>query len=690
MFDAEDGLTKIMQLEPEFERTGEPRVRYIDPRDTGLRQHKYASAGALDFIRTVEPLPGHRVVLVLAMSAWEFYGPNRNGDGFSEREVILPGVNYGKPVIVYDETLPQHHKSFESTAHNFLHHVNKDPAKAVGRVIKSFYNWPMHRVELLLAVDEQKAPSICRRIMDGEYPGVSMGCRIKYDVCTICGNRAPTRAQYCEHVNGKNPMYGMNTILPDGRQCAVLNPSPLLFDISWVWRPADRVGFMMKKVASAAPYELLSADIGAKVALANAKTSALHKLSLMDKFVEGDIKTLDHDTSSCGCSPHEMRSIEETHRRLMPGLARGFEPLSDRVIDAGAQHGLKAFTSSLASIGIRPTVSETYRVVCRRTGHSPADKIQRLLPMLQSILLEVFGDTPGFFDEFEHAVLPEENSINVDIVEAALPHTEKRALYKDYLLRRYVPEEHAYVAPLLGQSEELYYRPTHQTFDVRDPQSGRSYQTTRQTAELTDWENTKRNLAEAGILSAGAGLGFTLLSLLGRGKGRITPAATLAKWTRWPVAGAGALGAYQAAKGTVPTVPTAQGVPIPFNTPMAEKRSSMQTLQALKHLASDSYVGPLAGGGLAALMLGSDRFLQGMPPEMKSFAREHPILATGAGALGLGALRNAMKRRAYGVKLSSVSVGDDAVSVGPVDVGSIVEKLATAWAPIISAATDCG
>jgi hypothetical protein len=492
MFDVEDGLTKIVQLEPEFEHTGEPRVRYIDPRDTHLRQHKYASDGALDFIRTVEPLPGHRVVLVLAMSAWEFYGPNRNGDGFTEREFALPHVNGGRQIITYDETLPQHYKSFESTAHNFLHHVNKDPAKAVGRVIKSFYNWPMHRVELLLAVDETKAPHICRRIMDGEYPGVSMGCRIQYDVCTICGNKAPTRKQYCHHVNGKDPQFGMNTILPDGRQCAVLNPSPLLFDISWVWRPADRIGYMMKKVASAAPYQILSADLGAKVAEANAKTSALHKLSLMDKFVDGEVKTLNHDTSSCGCSPQEMRSIEETHRRLLPALARGFEPLSDNVIDAGARHGLKAFTSSLASIGIQPTVGETYRVVCRRMGHQPMSRIEKLLPLMQSVMLEVFGDTPSFFDAFTGAMCPDKDSVNVDIVKEALPYTEKRALYKDLLLRRYVPEEHAYVAPLVGSHEDVFYRPTLQTLDVRDPQTGRSYQTTRGTAEETDWENRDR------------------------------------------------------------------------------------------------------------------------------------------------------------------------------------------------------
>jgi len=686
------GQTKIIQLEPEFEHTGEPRVRYIDPRDTRLERYKYASSGALEYIRTVVPLPGHKIVLVLAMSAWEYYGPNRNGDGFSERAVILPGVNNGIPVIDQTETLPAHHKSFETTAHNFLHHVNKDPAKAVGRVMQSFYNWDMHRVELLLAVDETKAPQICKRIMDGEYPGVSMGCRIRYDVCTICGNRAPTRKEYCEHVNGKDFEFGMNTILPDGRQCAVLNPCPCLFDISWVWRPADRVGFMMKKVARSESYTLLSADLGDRVAEANAKTSALHKISLMDKYVDGEIATLDHDNSSCGCHRGEMRAMEEAHKRLLPAYAKDFKLLTPDVIDAGARHGVPSFVSSLASIGIRPTVHETYRVICRRHDTPPHSGIDRLLPLMQSALLEAFGDTPGFFEAFEDAVEPSEDAIRVEIVEKAIPFVEKRALYREHLLRKYVPEEHAYLGPLLGADEGALFRPSHQVIDIKDPATRRTYQTTRRTAEETDWENTKRNLAESGILAAGTGATFALLSYMGRNKGKVGPASALAKWpnmVRWPVGAVGGLGAYRAAKGTVPTVSSAQGVDVPFNTPMVEKRSSIKTLQALKHLATDSYVGPLAGGGLTALMLGSDRFLTGAPDEAKSIARQNPFLTAGAATLGLGGLRHLLKSRALKVKTSSVIYGNDPAIPPYLDVETILEKLAKEWTPIICRAIDC-
>ena len=69
------------------------------------------------------------------MGASEFYGPNRNGDAFRESELIKT------------------HKTFETNAHVYKSHVNKDPAKSYGKVVKSFYNPDMHRVELILEID---------------------------------------------------------------------------------------------------------------------------------------------------------------------------------------------------------------------------------------------------------------------------------------------------------------------------------------------------------------------------------------------------------------------------------------------------------------------------------------------------------------------------------------------------------
>ena len=68
----------------------------------------------------------------------------------------------------------------------------------MGRVILSCYNPIMHRVEFVLEIDRAKAAQeghtgLVDSLDNGGNPAVSMGCRVKYDVCSICGNKSKTR-----------------------------------------------------------------------------------------------------------------------------------------------------------------------------------------------------------------------------------------------------------------------------------------------------------------------------------------------------------------------------------------------------------------------------------------------------------------------------------------------------------------
>lgn len=141
---------------------------------------------ALEYIKHVKPIPGKTVILVLAMTAGDYYGPNRNGDGWPEHPLEVNGTK-----ITADDVLPKHYHTFED-GHVFQHHVNKDPAKSIGEVLKSFYNWPMHRVELLLALDNEKAQKIIQKIENGDFPAVSMGCFPAGNLVTMAdGTRKP-------------------------------------------------------------------------------------------------------------------------------------------------------------------------------------------------------------------------------------------------------------------------------------------------------------------------------------------------------------------------------------------------------------------------------------------------------------------------------------------------------------------
>lgn len=179
--------TKIITLEERF-YTGEPTVQLVTTlgRDgralrerTSLHMSKTAGESpAMDYIRSVKPEPGKTIVLVIGLGDHETYGPNRNGDGFPSEPV------HGK--ISGDQVLTKHFQSYDN-AHVFEHHVNHDPEKAIGKVIKAFWNPQMRRVEVLESFDHDKAPHLLEKITSGQYPSKSMGCKIPYDVCFPAG-----------------------------------------------------------------------------------------------------------------------------------------------------------------------------------------------------------------------------------------------------------------------------------------------------------------------------------------------------------------------------------------------------------------------------------------------------------------------------------------------------------------------
>ena len=209
-------LGKHYTLEDYVESTGEARV-------------KVASQNEIDtFVGDgFTPDPKYLYLHVIAMGSGEYYGPNKNGDYFPERALKL------------------YHHTFEQNAKIFKEHNNKSDSPFYGKVVKSYYNPEMHRVELLLAVDKAKAPDIVTKVERGEVPEVSMGCRLPHDVCSICGNKAAKKSEYCEHINTQ-----LKKILPDGRQVFMLNLQPTFFDISFVFRRADKIALMLKKVAN--------------------------------------------------------------------------------------------------------------------------------------------------------------------------------------------------------------------------------------------------------------------------------------------------------------------------------------------------------------------------------------------------------------------------------------------------------
>lgn len=216
-------LGKHYSLGSVFEPTGEQLVKIANFDELVEQGENIAS-----FLKTFKPDSDNFMYLhVIAMSAGEYYGCNINKDYFPEQDLI------------------NRHKTFETNAKVFKEHDNKPTSQDYGHVEFAWYNTKMHRVELILAIDRIKGKWIVDKQNAGEQLCVSMGTKVKFDICSICGNHASKPNEYCEHIR-----FHKGEVFPNGKQAYMINPNPTFFDISIVARPADKTAFVLSKVAS--------------------------------------------------------------------------------------------------------------------------------------------------------------------------------------------------------------------------------------------------------------------------------------------------------------------------------------------------------------------------------------------------------------------------------------------------------
>jgi len=342
-------MIKILQLGTHIESTGEARVTVLDSALV-----KTASNDIQNFWNNLPRDEGKVYLHVLAMTATGWYSCNNNGDGFKE------------------EDLKKDHQGFVSDANIFLHHVNKDPKKSIGKPIFAFYNDQMHRVELVLAADKSKAPGdIVAKIKAGDPIAVSMGVRVKHDVCSICSNEAKTRGDYCAHLR-----YNMKTILPDGRQVFAWNPGPLkFFDISIVTKPADRTAWALQKAASdeARTQEKTSAELGEEYEDTQEKLAALRKLSEILKEIDATPVKAKDDTDNEDRTfeiYRKIRDAETPPSMCFPQLS--FDEMDNSNLSPGA------LLHTIVGSGAFPTLGEAAFIAGRHfmgdafnQGHVP-------------------------------------------------------------------------------------------------------------------------------------------------------------------------------------------------------------------------------------------------------------------------------------------------------------------------------
>lgn len=230
------------------------------------------------FLSNMSRSNGVMYTLVSALGAGEFWGSNSNADWFGMDALLHVPPDWS---IMSVDQQRLHGKRWEwgyptfYNAHSYVHHINKDPARAIGFVEYVLWDNRMKRVLLVVGIDRARAKQfggwdVVDRIENGEYPEVSMGCKVPFDVCSICGDMdlirpylgkpqeivrmhkqrpirgiSTTTQEYCQHLK-----FELNKIYPDGQRVMMLNIHPRFFDISFVFIGADKTSKMLAKLAA--------------------------------------------------------------------------------------------------------------------------------------------------------------------------------------------------------------------------------------------------------------------------------------------------------------------------------------------------------------------------------------------------------------------------------------------------------
>jgi hypothetical protein len=216
------------------------------------------------FMSSLKSDPKYQYVLMTPMGAFEYWGMNVNGDIFPEISLSFDSrKDNPAPVAAalerkwlapFGKTVPPGnyrdfgHQTFMK-ALRYQHHANKNPDVAYGDIVFVVYNPAMKRVELISRHDREKAKrvgagEIIQYLDEGKPRQISMGCKVPFDVCTVCGNVSRTPRDYCECLK-----FSMGSVRPDGKIVGAVNFFPRFFDLSDVFVPAAKESGVLMKVA---------------------------------------------------------------------------------------------------------------------------------------------------------------------------------------------------------------------------------------------------------------------------------------------------------------------------------------------------------------------------------------------------------------------------------------------------------
>lgn len=410
-------MYKVCQFPGVDPHSGSNTVQRIEPGNSAALEK---TARALHpeiqrYVTRLKPHPDRVYVLVIALGASEYYGQNINGDIFPEVALTHRGTDYGYQTFLNGRV--------------FKHHQNKNPELSFGTIPLSVWNDNMKRVELILELSKERAVrfdamDIIEKIEAGVPCAVSMGCKVPYDVCTKCHNKAKTREDYCYHLK-----YEMNKVYGDGSQAGAVNTIPRFFDLSFVFIGADKIAYTVCKIASNGYCALCEKVSALKQANGEEKEEVEVKAKELKEYQTkaasaGKVSTALKNSTSQKFSDIVKETPSTFVRSAVPLLEDSEPDISKGVLnEMGSCYSLQDALATPSSMGMILKPREFQRIVLIRLGHG------RLADDLDSCG-EVFQQSSKVDDSISFG------RFRPELAQSLMPHMQERSGFGPILKKR--------------------------------------------------------------------------------------------------------------------------------------------------------------------------------------------------------------------------------------------------------------
>lgn len=220
---------------------------------------------------------------------------------------------------------------------------------------------------------------------------VVSNCRVPWDQCSGCGNKAHNRDQYCTSEEaGGHCKYGglkknITKVAEDGHVLHADNPDPTFFDCSLVHKPADRIAYVLGQIKSADNSVISGAELAETLGITappevefqgnSAKT--ISRLLVLQKLAEAETKLMQNSRSTDNVN----RAFDGRLQPVIPGLD----------LIRAAPHGMPQAWNALAMHKIALPLRDFLVLISGKLtvekAASVADRVARRLPGIYSRLI---------------------------------------------------------------------------------------------------------------------------------------------------------------------------------------------------------------------------------------------------------------------------------------------------------------